>query len=496
MDISFSFLLECILLVPLLGAFLILFIPEKYGKLVILNISLILTISICFFNLFLWEELQFFYSINGSYNCYFEINGLFGNIAWGIDGISFFFVLLTTFIIPLCLLYSWNLMCRYSFFQTKIYIINFLLLMFFVLNVFCTINLFIFFIFFEAILIPMLLIIGAWGPGDRRIKANYYFIFYTLIGSILLLFAILVIFIEKGTTDFFLLFNTHWYSVRVELILCLCFFLSFAIKMPMFPFHIWLPEAHVEAPTAASVVLAALLLKLGGYGFIRFLPLFPYAYLYYTPLMYTLGVVSILYASFVTIRQIDLKKIIAYSSVAHMNLGTVGIFSLNFQGVQGSIFLMLSHGIISSALFFLVGMLYDRYYTKFLKYYGGIATKMPIYSSILLFFSLANLGFPGTSNFIGEFLILIGIIEENIVIMVLTAMGMLFSSIYSIWLFNRLCFGKNMIQTIQEYQDLTKREYFCLFPLIILTIFLGVAPDIIFNYTSSAVRLWLLFILN
>jgi len=244
----------------------------------------------------------------------------------------------------------------------------------------------------------------------------------------------------------------------------------------------------VEAPTAASVVLAALLLKLGGYGFIRFLPLFPYAYIYFNPLMYTLGVVSVIYASFVTIRQIDLKKIIAYSSVAHMNLGTVGIFSLNFQGIQGSIFLMLSHGIVSSALFFLVGMLYDRYYTKFLKYYGGIAIKMPIYSSILLFFSLANLGFPGTSNFIGEFLILIGVVEKNTSIMVLTATGMLFSSIYSIWLFNRLCFGNIKIVFIKEYQDLTKREYFCLFPLIFLTVLLGVAPDIVFNYTSLAIK--------
>jgi len=439
-------------------------------------------------------DLQLYNVLDGGYHCCFEISWLFGNAVWGVDGISFFFVLLTTFIIPLCLLYSWNLMHRYSFFQIKIYVVNFLLLMFFVLNVFCTLNLFVFFIFFEAILMPMVLIIGIWGPGDRRIKANYYFIFYTLVGSILLLFAILVIFTERGTTDFFLLFNMHWESTRVQLILWFCFFLSFAIKMPMFPFHIWLPEAHVEAPTAASVVLAALLLKLGGYGFIRFLPLFPYAYIYFNPLMYTLGVVSVIYASFVTIRQIDLKKIIAYSSVAHMNLGTVGIFSLNFQGIQGSIFLMLSHGIVSSALFFLVGMLYDRYYTKFLKYYGGIAIKMPIYSSILLFFSLANLGFPGTSNFIGEFLILIGVVEKNTSIMVLTATGMLFSSIYSIWLFNRLCFGNIKIVFIKEYQDLTKREYFCLFPLIFLTVLLGVAPDIVFNYTSLAIKGWLLFL--
>jgi len=487
-------LLQAILLVPLLGAFFILFIPEKFGKLVLMEISFMLTVTLCLLNLFLWKELEWFYSLDGGYHCCFEIEWLFGYCIWGLDGISFFFVLLTTMIIPLCLLYSWNLMYKYSFLQMKIYVINFLLLMFFVLNVFCTLNLFVFFIFFEAILIPMVLIIGIWGPGDRRIKANYYFIFYTLVGSILLLFAILVIFTERGTADFLLLFNVYWESTRVQLILWFCFFLSFAIKMPMFPFHIWLPEAHVEAPTAASVILAALLLKLGGYGFIRFLPLFPYAYIYFNPLMYTLGVISIIYASLVTIRQIDLKKIIAYSSVAHMNLGTVGIFSLNFQGIQGSIFLMLSHGVVSSALFFLVGMLYDRYYTKFIKYYGGIVIKMPIYSSILLFFSLANLGFPGTSNFIGEFLILIGVVEKNISIMILTAIGMLFSSIYSIWLFNRLCFGNIKINYIKEYQDLTKREYFVLFPLIFLTILLGVAPDIIFAYTSLAIKGWILFI--
>jgi proton-translocating NADH-quinone oxidoreductase chain M len=256
----------------------------------------------------------------------------------------------------------------------------------------------------------------------------------------------------------------------------------------MFPFHIWLPEAHVEAPTTASVVLAALLLKLGGYGFIRFIPIFPYAYIFFNPLMYTLGVISIIYASLVTVRQIDLKKIIAYSSIAHMNLCTVGIFSLNYQGIQGSIFLMLSHGIVSSALFFLIGMLYDRYYTKFLRYYGGLVGTMPIFSSIFFFFSMANLGFPGTCNFIGEFLILAGITSKNTSMMILTASGMLFSSLYSVWLFNRLCFGNLKVQYVERYKDLSGIEFFCVFPLISLTIMLGVAPDIILDCTYQEIK--------
>jgi NADH-quinone oxidoreductase subunit M len=368
-----------------------------------------------------------------------------------------------------------------------IYVNSLFMLQFFILKVFLAKDLFSFFIYFEATLIPMVLIIGSLGPGDRRIKANYYFVFYTLGGSILLLFAVLVIYVEKGTVDFLLLFNSEWDNLRIQLVLWFCFFLSFAIKMPMFPFHVWLPEAHVEAPTAASVILAALLLKLGGYGLIRFIPIFPYAYIFFNPLMYTLGIISIIYASLVTIRQIDLKKIIAYSSVAHMNLCTVGIFSLNHQGIQGSIFLMLGHGIVSSALFFLVGMLYDRYYTKFLRYYGGLVITMPIFASIFFFFSMANLGFPGTCNFVGEFLILAGVTSKNISIMILTASGMLFSSLYSIWLFNRLCFGNVKLQYIGKYKDLTGVEVSCLFPLIILTIIFGIAPDIILTYTNQEV---------
>ena len=350
--------------------------------------------------------------------------------------------------------------------------------------IFTILDLFLFYIFFESILIPMFLMIGLWGSRRRKIRASYLFFLYTLLGSVLMLLAILTIYIKVGSTDYQILLLTE-FKPNLQKILWLAFFLSFASKIPMVPVHIWLPEAHVEAPTVGSVILAGILLKLGSYGFIRFsIPLFSFGAIYYTPLVYTIAVISIIYTSLTAIRQTDLKRIIAYASIAHMNLIMLGLFSLNIQGVVGSIVQMISHGIVASALFLCVGIIYDRHHTRLLKYYSGLVQVMPLFITLFLLFTFANAALPGTCNFVGEVMLFTGIFLDNIFITILSSSGIILSGAYSLWLFNRVAYGQIKINFIKHFKDLNKREFMVLFPLAILTLILGIFPDPIINKLS------------
>jgi proton-translocating NADH-quinone oxidoreductase chain M len=334
----------------------------------------------------------------------------------------------------------------------------------------------------------MFLIIGIWGSRDRKILASYYFFLYTLLGSVLMLLSILYVYYQVGTTDYEIIL-TFSFSQLEQKFLWFTFFLSFASKVPMIPVHLWLPEAHVEAPTAGSVILAGVLLKLGTYGFIRFsLPLFPQASFFFTPFVYTIAVIGIIYTSFTAIRQSDFKRIIAYTSIAHMNVVILGIFSFNTIGLEGAVLQSLSHGFVASALFLIIGIVYDRYRTRLVQYYGGLATVMPLYITIFLFFTLANIGFPGTSSFIGEFLLLIGSFKVTTVITFLGATGIIIGAVYSLWLFNRIAFGNIKIQYITLFLDLSQREVITFLPLILGTIIMGIYPNIFLNSIHMSVN--------
>jgi proton-translocating NADH-quinone oxidoreductase chain M len=370
-----------------------------------------------------------------------------------------------------CILFIWN----DKFF--KEYAINLLVIELFLLVIFSVLDLFLFYIFFEAILIPMYLLIGIWGSRERKIRAVYLFFFYTLCGSIMLLIGILYIYSIVGTLNVEYLLSFKFTKME-QILLWLCFFLSFASKIPMFPFHIWLPEAHVEAPTVGSVLLAGILLKLGVYGFLRFsITLFPEASLFFSPLVYLLSVTGVIYASMSAIRQTDLKRIIAYSSVAHMNLVTIGIFSFNILGIEGAILQSISHGFVSGGMFLLIGILYDRYHSRFLYYYGGLVHMMPIYSIFFLIFTLANIALPGTSSFVGEFLLLAGIYKTNILAAIVSAIGVILCGAYSLWLYNRVIFGNLKIDYTVKFSDINIREFLTLLPLFILIFIMGIYPS-------------------
>ena len=401
----------------------------------------------------------------------------------GIDGISLFFVLLSTLLTPICILASWESVKI----RVKEYMIAFLVLETFMVGMFCALDLALFYVFFEGVLIPMFLIIGVWG-GKRRVYAAFKFFLYTLLGSVLMLLAIIAIYWQVGTTDLPTAVEKLDLPFTWQCWLWLAFFASFAVKVPMWPVHTWLPDAHVEAPTAGSVILAGVLLKMGGYGFLRFsIPLLPEATQYFAPLVFGLSIVAIIYTSLVALVQEDMKKLIAYSSIAHMGFVTIGAFIMNMQSVQGSIFQMLSHGIVSAALFLCVGVVYDRMHTREIAAYGGLVHRMPRYAFTFMFFTLASVGLPGLSGFVGEFLVLVGTFKANTWVAFLATTGIILGAAYALWLYRKIIFGELTKDSLKGILDMNRREIALFLPLILITLWMGIYPSSFLDPMAPAV---------
>ncbi|MAR78873.1 MAG: NADH-quinone oxidoreductase subunit M [Rhodospirillaceae bacterium] len=477
-------ILSIVTFLPLVGAAFILLIRGE-EKIVARNakyLALWTTIITFILSLILWLR---FDKTTPEFQFVEKNAWLSENITYhmGIDGISLLFIILSTFLMPLCILASWTSIQS----RVREYMIAFLVIETAMIGVFSALDFLIFYIFFEGGLIPMFLIIGIWG-GSNRIYATFKFFLYTLIGSLLMLIAIIVMYFQAGTTDIPVLMDFN-FDPSLQKWLWIAFFASFAVKIPMWPVHTWLPDAHVEAPTAGSVILAAVLLKMGAYGFLRFsIPMLPNATEYFTPLIFVLSVIAIVYASFVALRQEDMKKLVAYSSVAHMGFVTIGIFTFTQQGIEGGLIQMISHGLISGALFLCVGVIYDRMHTRLIDKYGGLVNRMPNYAFLFLLFTLANVGLPGTSGFIGEFLVLVGIFQVNTWVAVFATTGVVLSAAYALSLYRRVIFGDLVKIELKEILDLNKRELIILLPLALSILFFGVYPEPLLSVMHSSVE--------